>query len=822
MGSLRVRSVLRSLLPLLVVALLPGTLAAQEGALAGTVQAAESAAPLGSVQVQVLDAQGDVVAGALTSASGTYRVRAIPAGTYAVRFDLPGRATVRRPGVRIEAGSTTDLSVSMEPQAYELNPLTVSAARQQERLVDAPASVQVVGEEAVQSEPAVSSLDYVEGMAGINVIKSGLQQGYAVARGFNNVFSGSLLTLTDHRIARVPSLRANIPHLDPTTSLDIQRIEVVLGPGSALYGPNAHTGVVNVITKDPWDESGAALDVRGGGQSLLDLNGRFAGTINENFGWKVTGQYMQATDFKPPTGGPNAAAIDSTHFFGTPFNERELVEDYDIESIRAEGSLYYKFGDGWTATGSYGFSENDNFGLTNNGRNRILGWQVKYQNFQLSNEHWFAQVTHTSNDAGNTYQINGVADAATVALAGGASREQVLNQLPSLRDANRFVDRGQMWDSEIQYRNTLGMGGGTLDIVTGGQYRDFQPDSDGTFLADAGGEDISATEVGGYVQLDYRPSDQLRINAAARVDNHSNYGTQFSPKAAVVYTVAPSHNVRVGYNRAFKSPTVLESNLFIEVAGLGNVFRGNIDGYTVRSGPAADAPVANEVSPLDPEEVNSLEVGYKGVFGRRVFVDVVAYNSWYQNFISPLTNVANPAAGTFAFQDGSLVDGSGFLWTYFNFGEATVRGLDAGLNVYASDYLNFSASASLIDLADFEQGDAAQPLLLNVPGTKLKGSVTLKDAGFDGYFISLSGRWHSAYEFRSGYWDSAAFYSDGEVPSRFAADLTVGYTIPETGVSLKGSVSNLFDTDTVDVLGAPQTGRLIWVSATYKLNGLRF
>ena len=111
-------------------------------------------------------------------------------------------------------------------------------------------------------------------------------------------------------------------------------------------------------------------------------------------------------------------------------------------------------------------------------------------------------------------------------------------------------------------------------------------------------------------------------------------------------------------------------------------------------------------------------------------------------------------------------------------------------------------------------------MLLNVPGTKLKGSVTVRDLGAEGWFASLSGRWHSAFEFRSGYWDSANFYSDGEVPARFTAGLTAGYTIPQTGVKLKGSVTNLFNTDTPDVLGAPVTERLFWISATYKLDGL--
>jgi len=800
------------------------SMAQDRGTLRGTVLDDETNEPLVGANVVV----PALNRGTSTNAQGSFTLRNVEAGTYAVEISFVGYEQARRT-VTIRSGAATTLEVALSPGAFVGEELVVTGSKQQEKLLEAPVTVEAISAQDLNTSGGGTYLSALSNLKGVDFVNVGINGQGISARGFNNHFNTRMLQMKDGRVAQLPGTGLPQGNFLPTSQLDVKTIEVVVGPASALYGPNAHTGVVNVITKDPWDESGVALDVRGGQQSLLDLNGRAAGTISENFGWKVTGQFLQATDFKPPTGGPNATASDSTHFFGTPFNERDLVEDYDIESIRAEGSLYYQFGD-WTASGAYGFSQNDNFGLTNNGRNRILDWQVQYQNLQLSSDHWFLQGTHTSNDAGDTYQINGVAAGATAifgqALENGATpseaRDAALSQLSSLREDNRFVDRGELWDSEIQYRNAFAVGSGTIDIVTGGQLRDFQPDSDGTFLADANDEDISATEVGGYVQFDYRPTDKVRLNTAARVDNHSNYDTQFSPKAALVYTVAPSQNVRVGFNRAFKSPTVLESNLFISVPGLGNVFRGNIDGYTVRTGPTTNASVTNEVSPLDPEEVNSLEVGYKGVFGRRVFVDVVAYNSWYENFISPLTNVANPATGTFAFEDGQLVDGSGFLWTYFNFGEATVRGLDLGLDVYASDHLSLSGSLSLIDLADFDQGDAQQELLLNVPNTKLKGSVTVRDLGVDGWFASLSGRWKSAYEFRSGFWDSANFYTDDEVPSRFTASLTAGYTVPETGISIKASATNLFDTDRVDVLGAPKTERLIWVSATYDVSGLRF
>ena len=820
------------LVPLLLVA--PAR-AQEQAELTGTVRAADTQGPLPGANVAVVGT--DV--GTSTDANGRFRITGLGSGRYDVRVSFVGYQPQTR-AVTLRPGDATTLTVTLEPSPVVADELVVTGSKRQEKVLEAPVQVEALSAEDIETSGGGTFLSAMSTLKGVDFARVGINGQSISTRGFNNNFNTRLLQMKDGRVAQLPGTGLPQGNFLPTSELDVEQVEVVVGPASALYGPNAHTGVVNVITKSPWDESGVALNVRGGQEDLLDFNGRVAGTVNENFGWKVTGQYMTANDYKPPTGSPNAEASDSTHFFGAGnvFNEPALVEDYDISSVRTEGSLYYRFADGWQAEATYGFSENDNFGVTNNGRNRILDWQVQYQSLRVTGDHWFAQATHTSNDAGNTYQINGVASGAesvyATAIQDGASssaaRQQVLSQLPTLRENNRFVDKGELWDSEIQYNNSFGVGGGTLEFVTGGQYRRYLPDSEGTFLADAAGQDIDQTEYGGYLQLDYRPTDVLRINAAVRVDEHSEYDAQFSPKAAMVYTVAPSHNVRVGYNRAFKSPTILNNSLFISAPGLGPVFRGNSDGFTIREGPTTNASVDREIDPLQPEEVNSVEVGYKGVFGQQLFVNVTGYNSWYTDFISPLTQVANPAnpnGPTFGFENGQLTppeadQPNGFLWTYFNFGSATVRGLDFGIRYAASERLELSGNLSLIELSDFDQGDADDPLLLNVPTTKVKGSVTVRDVGFDNYFVSASGRWKSAYTFRSGYWDSQTFYSDGEIPSRFTANLTAGYTVPNTGVDLKASVTNLFDTNTPDVLGAPETGRLFWVSATYNFRGLDF
>ena len=61
------------------------------------------------------------------------------------------------------------------------------------------------------------------------------------------MFTGALMSLVDNRIARIPSLRANVYSSLPTADEDIERIEVALGPGSALYGPNSANGVMHIL-----------------------------------------------------------------------------------------------------------------------------------------------------------------------------------------------------------------------------------------------------------------------------------------------------------------------------------------------------------------------------------------------------------------------------------------------------------------------------------------------------------------------------------------------------------------------------------------------
>jgi iron complex outermembrane receptor protein len=615
-----------------------------------------------------------------------------------------------------------------------------------------------------------------------------------------------MLTMVDGRLAQLPGNGLPQGNLLPTASLDVKSVEVVIGPASALYGPNAHTGVVNVITKTPWDQSGASIALRGGTQDLLDGSARVAGTFGR-FGWKLGGQLLRAEDV-----APDRALM--SHWYGRAGQplvfEGDLVGGYATSAAKVEGSGYFREG-GLQLKAGYGLSQNTGFTLTNAGRNHIRDWRVQYQTVQLSHPRWYAQVTRTVGDAGQSYQLDRLAQV-TQAMGGVPEDAAALERQ---RDAIEFVDESELWDSELQHRRAIG----ALKLTTGAQARLYRPYSAGTYLDDAD-ERLRAGELGGYVQLDHPVlPGRLRLVGAARLDAHSAYAPQLSPKAAAVVTLAPTHHVRAGYNRAFKSPTILENHLRIN-----DVLLGNADGYEIRD---ASGAVLAEIAPLEPETVDALELGYKGAFGDRLLVDAVAYYSFYQRFISPLTQRADPAQGTFGYtSDGRLVaegtPAAGTLFTYANFGRAQVAGGDLGVELALARELSLQASASFIHLVEFEAGDATQAALrLNVPEVKLRGALSARDLGVDGSFASVAARWQSAYVFEAGRWSSAALVPGGQLPARLVVDLNLGWRTPQ-GVTVSLNVLNLLGDEGVDVLGAPPGERLAWLQVAYELDGLAY
>ena len=325
-----------ALVPLALTAPLHG----QTGTLTGRVGAAETGTPLANVVVEVLET-GEAPSETTdsTDASGQF-LFTLKQGSYSILVRSIGYKPVRIDGVTIRAGAVVDRSVELSSYEIVLSPIQVVASRRQEKALDAPAHVSVVSSERIEERVSATVVDHVKTLPGIDAVQAGLTQANVVTRGFDNIFSGALLVLTDNRYVHLPSLRLNAYHMIPITDLDVDRIELSLGPGAALYGPNTANGVMHILTKSPIDKPGTEVSVAGGERSVFHGTFRHASSINDRWGFKISGQYFRGNDWEE---------IDSAEVLASladPSNPRLGNRNFKTRRWSGEARVDHRFVDG--------------------------------------------------------------------------------------------------------------------------------------------------------------------------------------------------------------------------------------------------------------------------------------------------------------------------------------------------------------------------------------------------------------------------------------------------------------------------------------------
>ncbi len=516
-----------------------------QGSITGTIVTSEQQ-PLAGARVEARSG-ARVVARANGSETGNFRLDRLPAGTYTVVASRIGYAP-RTETVTVTAGASASLRFVMTSAPTQLTEVTTTVSRRQEKILDAPASVSVVTAEQVAERPALTIMDNVRSLPGVDVAQGGLVQSAIVARGFNNVFSGQMLTLIDNRFASVPSLRVNVPFLFTASNEDIERIEVLLGPAAALYGPNSANGVLHIITKSPFTSQGSTLTVDGGERSVLRVGGRHAGVFNDQLGFKLTGEYMRGRDwefFDP---------AEPKVFPNTPNTPRARVgkaniRDFDITRYGGEARLDWRLNETTEWINTYGVANGGNtVELTGaNGAAQIRNWLVQSAQSRLRSGRLFAQVFANLSNAGNKDSND-------------------LSGTYILRTGQSIVDQSRVAGAQLQHSADVGS---SSSLVYGVDYTFTNPRTGGT-INGRNEQDDNTSEVGGYAQSTSRLSPQWDLLLAARLDRHNRLeGTFFSPRAALVFKPAQDQSVRLTFNRAFSTPA--NFSFFLDLLQAGNI-----------------------------------------------------------------------------------------------------------------------------------------------------------------------------------------------------------------------------------------------------------
>jgi outer membrane receptor protein involved in Fe transport len=555
------------------------------------------------------------------------------------------------------------------PIVYE-EQVVVSASKVEQQLVNAPATVSVVTTETIQNSPATNIGDLLRAVPGLNVSQTSARDVNITTRGATSTLSTSQLALVDGRSVYLDFFGMVMWDLLPTNPNDIKQIEVIRGPASAVWGANAMSGVVNVITKSPRElaaQGGTALtiglgtldrDVPGRDQSagsLFYINGSHAQAVDDRWSFKLSAGYLTQDPLPRPAGTiPNR--------FNTPYppftNEGTSQPKFD-------GRVDYELDGGARLTFAGGIGATEGIIHTGIGP------------FDVESDSSLGYFTTRWTRGGSRVAFF------TNLLNGNASN--LLQRGPNGEPLPLNFDT-KTFDFEANDVRTWG----TRHVFSyGGNFRHNAFDIS---LAPNGDD---RNEGGGYIQDEIFLSDRFRWVIGGRVDKFSSIDDAvFSPRTTFMVKPTLDHTLRVSFNRAFRAPSFINNH--IDTAIINELNLGLINPQL--AGVIYQFPVAAVGNPdLKQETMTAYEIGYTGVLNNRATVSAAVYWNITEDQIlftqTARYSAANPpprwplppAVLEVIAAAGSPLPST---FSYRNLGEVKDKGVELGVDAAVTQYLN--------------------------------------------------------------------------------------------------------------------------------------
>jgi outer membrane receptor for ferrienterochelin and colicins len=489
--------------------------AAQRGVISGVVTTRAGGEPVAGAAVTVRQSTGGTAGNATTDDQGRYRI-AVPPGTYSVVVRRIGFISQTVEAVMVDGDAMVETNVALAETARLLTQVDVTSGPTTRATAVALGTIGNVKPFALETRVPITPLDLIPGEVGFDFPKAGLQAGNPVFRGFNNIFSGSLLMISDYRFAGVPSLRVNTPYLIPTTNEDVANVQFLLGPASALYGPNATSGVVHIISKSPFDWEGTTLSVGGGERSAFRAGIRHAAAPSTRFGYKISGMLFRARDWE----------------YNDP--AETLPRDFDITRWSGEIRADYAPSDSSMLILQAGRAEAGSaLEMTGIGTAQANDWSNTYYQARFTWHDLFLQTFLNQSHTDNTRL---------------------------LRTQQLIIDKSRVIAAQARHAFDVGS---RQNFAYGADFQFTDPRTEGT-INGRNEDDDKITEYGAFVQSETHLSPRLDFVVSVRGDKNSRLDDPvFSPRAALIFKPASEQTLRLTFNSAFATPT--PNNLFLDV-----------------------------------------------------------------------------------------------------------------------------------------------------------------------------------------------------------------------------------------------------------------
>lgn len=605
------------------------------GSIRGTVSDAKTQEPLAGVNVLLRG----TVRGTTTNTHGKYLLGKIPAGTFDISFSLIGYTTQTIQQISIQPDSAVHLDVSLTQSTLQTDQVVVTANRREQSLREVPVSVSTVTSKMIADRLSVTLDDALRYVPGVNMMSD--QVNIRGSTGYSRGVGSRVLILIDG----LPYITGDTGEINWETfpMFQIDRIEVVKGAGSALYGSSALGGVINVITK----EIGEAPEIR-----FRLFSGIYDKSSYGEWNWYSTPRFN--------TGGFFSYS-NRVGSFGYLISASRSVDDsYRLNDVYHRWGVYSKL--------NYNFSQSQNLTLMTN-----LQWR-KHGNF-----FWWQSLKEPARPA--DAQLNGEVNSArgNVSLAyKNILSDQFFYSLKAIYFGNFWQD-----DSSGRVNNT------SAAHFTQFEAQATYTTSSAHFLTfglaanyDRVISDIFGSHPGVgaafYVQDELTLFQPLKLTAGIRYDWQrvwkeifsspaATSPSQFNPKIGLVFSPSPLTTIRASYGEGFRYPSI--SELFTSVS----------------TGVSQVKIVPNDS--LRPERSTSFEIGGSQWLGERIFLDLALFQSDYYDLIEAHVNPNPPIEILFR-----------------NITRARIRGLEVGIKTDWFDRListDFSYTyTDPVDLSD--------------------------------------------------------------------------------------------------------------------------
>ncbi|MCP4119454.1 MAG: TonB-dependent receptor [Desulfobacteraceae bacterium] len=522
--------------------------------------------------------------------------------------------------------------------------IVVTATKTETRVADVPASVEIVTREDIRRMEGSTVTDVLKFATGIN-FSSNMMRTTPSIRGMEGRHT---LLLVDGKRMAGPQGKFN--ETDRMTLENVERIEIIRGPMSTLYGSEAMGGVINVITKKPEAVSATAGMKYGAYDRDADFTEAYfdltlAGEKMGRFGLNLSGQLIDA----------NAVV--------TGENETHSP-DKELRSV--SGKLTCQFSEALSSTLTLGYTDDEV-------KNRNLSTYLRssdneYERFDSSLELEYktpeltALIRGYHSDYEKEYETRYLEDytsRGTLHTEGelkdfdSSERKTTVveGQVSKLVADSHLVTMGGEWRREFHHSARMDTGEGNFTLTREGltvKGSEAEPDNYALFLQD-----------------EWSIGDKILIIPGVRYDDPEEFDSEVSPKLGVTWFMRPDLRLKVNYGHSYVAPSAPQ--LYKDWYGMGGKYHiiGNKD--------------------LKPEVSDSYEIALEGEKGR--FNGRIAY---FYNDVSDLID------SEFSHKEDARTK----VYVYRNIGKAEIQGaeLEAGFRI--TDNLSFNASYAYLDAMD--------------------------------------------------------------------------------------------------------------------------